>query len=137
MKSHVTQGLQILEQSEWLKDAGEVVGSPHEKLNGDGYLNGLSGGSIPFTARIFSIADVFDALCSRRPYKEPFTFEETMKIIRENTGNHFDSVLIDIFCTIARSLYEDYAGREDDVIKIEVDRIIQKYFLGNNNIILD
>ena len=137
MKSHVTQGLNIIERSEWLKDAAEVVGCHHEKVDGNGYLKGLSGGEIPVTARIFSIADVFDALSSRRPYKEPFSFEETMKIIEEKRGSHFDPTLVDIFTDIAKSLFDGFAGRDGNELKDEVDTIIQKYFSRDINTIFD
>jgi putative nucleotidyltransferase with HDIG domain len=137
MKSHVTQGLNIIERSEWLKDAAEIVGCHHEKVDGYGYFKGLSGEKIPVTARIFSIADVFDALSSRRPYKEPFAFDETMKIIRESSGSHFDPGLIGTFNTIARSLFDDFAGRDGNELKDEVDKIIQKYFSRDINTIFD
>ena len=128
MKTHVTQGLNIIGRSEWLKDAAEVVGCHHEKVDGKGYLNGLSGRKIPVTARIFSIADVFDALSSRRPYKEPLSFDETINIIHKNAGSHFDPELIEIFNTIAKSLYDNYANNDGDFIKTEVDTIIQEVF---------
>jgi HD-GYP domain-containing protein (c-di-GMP phosphodiesterase class II) len=137
MKSHVTQGLNIIERSEWLKDAAKVVGCHHEKVDGNGYLNGLSGGTIPVTARIFAIADVFDALSSRRPYKEPFSFEETMKIIEEKRGSHFDPTLVDTFTDIAKPLFDGFAGREGNELKDEVDTIIQKYFSRDINTIFD
>jgi HD-GYP domain-containing protein (c-di-GMP phosphodiesterase class II) len=137
MKSHVTQGLNIIERSEWLKDAAEVVGCHHEKVDGNGYLKGLNGGEIPVTARIFSIADVFDALSSRRPYKEPFSFRETMKIIEEKRGSHFDPTLVDIFTNIAKSLFDGIAGRDGNELKDEVDTIIQKYFSRDINTIFD
>ena len=137
MKTHVTQGLNIIERSEWLKDASAVVGCHHEKVDGNGYLNGLSGKKIPVTARIFSIADVFDALSSRRPYKEPLSFDETMNIIHKNRGSHFDPELIDIFNAIAKSLFDNYSNNDGDVIKTEVDTIIQKYFHEDINILFD
>ncbi len=137
MKTHVTQGLKIIERSEWLKDASEIVGYHHEKADGNGYLNGIIGEKIPVTARIFCIADVFDALSSKRPYKEPFSFEETMKIIQENSGSHFDPDLVNTFNTIARSLHDNFANNEDIIIKKEVDTIIQKYFHRDINTLFD
>ncbi len=137
MSTHVPQGLDIIEPSEWLKDAIEVVGYHHEKMDGNGYPKGCSGKKIPITARIFAIADVFDALSSRRPYKEPFSFEETMKIIEEKRGSHFDPELVDIFAGIAKSLFDDFAGSDSAELKGEVDTIIQMYFSGDINIILD
>ncbi len=82
-------GLDIVNNAEWLKDAGDIVGSHHEKYIGSGYGEGLERGRIPDTTRIFAIADVFDALTSRRPYKEPFYFEKTMEILKPGRGSHF------------------------------------------------
>ena len=81
MKTHVEKGLEIIHRSSWLGDATDVVGSHHEKFDGNGYPNQLQGENIPIGARIFAITDVFDALTSRRPYKEPFSFEKTMQIL--------------------------------------------------------
>ena len=89
MKGHVNHGIDIVKRSDWLKDAKPVVGYHHERFDGKGYPHGLNGESIPITARIFSIADVFDALTSRRPYKSPMPFKEAMKMIEEGRGTPF------------------------------------------------
>ena len=68
-----------------------------EKWNGTGYPNGLAGEDIPLGARIMAVADVFDALVSRRSYKEPFTIEKAMDIIREGAGSHFDPKVVAAF----------------------------------------
>lgn len=70
----------------------------HEKWNGTGYPRGLKGEEIPLSARIMAVADVFDALVSRRSYKEPFSFEKAMQIIREDSGLRFDPAIVDAFC---------------------------------------
>lgn len=131
MKNHVPFGLDIVNKAEWLKDAGDIVGSHHEKYDGSGYGEGLAQSQIPETARIFAIADVFDALTSRRPYKEPFSFEKTMEILKLGRGSHFDPDYIDAFDAIARSVFEEYAGREDDDLKKELEGIIKKHFYDN------
>lgn len=69
MKTHVKHRLEMVGNVRWLADAREVVGGHHERWNGSSYPVGLSGESIPINARIFAIADVFDALTSCRPYK--------------------------------------------------------------------
>jgi HD-GYP domain-containing protein (c-di-GMP phosphodiesterase class II) len=79
MKSHVEHGLEITARARWLKDADPVVGGHHEKFGGSGYPGGLSGDDIPLAARIFAIADVFDPLTSRRPYKAPMPFVEAAR----------------------------------------------------------
>lgn len=127
MKTHVSKGGEIVERSEWLHDALEVVGSHHEKLNGHGYLKEIGGKDIPVTARIFAIADVFDALTSKRPYKEPLSFNKTMNILEEGRGSHFDPELLDTFMQLAKPLY-DRLSRRDEVPRDELKEIIQKYF---------
>jgi len=126
MKTHVSQGRVIVNRSAWLKDALEVVGYHHEKINGLGYLS-IKGGEIPVTARVFAIADVFDALTSKRPYKEPFSFEKSMSILEEGRGSHFDPELLDTFKHVAKPLYDRLSGR-DEVPRDELKEIIRKYF---------
>lgn len=128
MKEHVRHGLDIIEQSSWLQDARDVVGSHHEQYDGSGYPAGLAGEEIPLSARIFAIVDVFDALTSRRPYKEPFSYPETMGIMEEERATHFDSALLDIFEEISQKLYDEYSGREDDGLKARLQIITDTYF---------
>ena len=130
MQNHINHGLDIVHRSRWLADAEDVVGSHHEKYDGSGYPKHLSGEEIPMLARIFTIADVFDALTSRRPYKEPLSFEATMRILNTGRGQHFDPSLVDDFSTIARELYERYSGRDDDELRAEVRAIVKRYFIG-------
>ena len=128
MKTHVDQGLEIIHRSGWLEDAIDVVGSHHEKFDGTGYPQQLPGDKIPIGARIFAITDVFDALTSRRPYKEPFPFEKTMQILDEGRGSHFDPDLLDLFAGLAEDLYERYGGREDEQLHQELNHFVQQYF---------
>ena len=73
--------------------AGAIIArSHHEKWNGSGYPAGLAGTDIPLYGRICAVVDVFDALTSRRPYKEPFSIEKAQEIMREGRGSHFDLV---------------------------------------------
>ena len=128
MKNHVTHGLDIIRKSDWLKDAADIVGGHHEKFNGQGYPSHISTDAIPITARIFAIADVFDALTSQRPYKEPFSFEKTMEILEQSKGTHFDPELVDKFRHIARELYDEFSGREDGKLKDQLHEITRRYF---------
>jgi len=128
MKTHVDHGLEIVRRSGWLTDATEVVGGHHEKFDGSGYPQKLRGENIPAGARIFAIADVFDALTSRRPYKDPFSFEETMQILEQGRGTHFDPVLLDLFAGLAKDLHARYGGREDEGLRQELNQFVQRYF---------
>lgn len=128
MKTHVERGLVILERSAWLTDAWDVVGSHHEKFDGKGYPKGLSGENIPINARIFAIADVFDALCSERPYKKPFTFEKTMEILQQSRGSLFDPNLIDKFKIIAAQLHHELTDLDDESLRLKLEQIAYKYY---------
>lgn len=80
-----------------LQMAASIAHTHHEKWDGTGYPQGLSGESIPIEGRITAVADVFDALCSRRPYKPPLPPEEALTIIRQGRGTHFDPAVVDAF----------------------------------------
>ncbi len=99
MKQHTVIGGCILQNSgSKLLQAGEVIAlSHHEKWDGSGYPKGLAGENIPLWGRICAVADVFDALTSKRPYKEAFSNEKSLDIMKEMRGTHFDPKLVDLF----------------------------------------
>jgi putative two-component system response regulator len=111
MKEHTINGAFIL--STYPNPmAREIAIAHHEKWNGQGYPYQLSGDTIPLSARIVSIADVYDALRMKRSYKPPFTHEVAMKKILESKGTQFDPDLIDVMVTVSdtfNELYEKYA----------------------------
>ena len=102
MKTHSQIGHDILSktQNPVFKMAAEIALYHHEKWDGSGYPHGLSGEAIPESARIVAIADVFDALTTKRPYKEPWTLEQTLNVMRQSTGSHLDPRLMEIFLSI-------------------------------------
>lgn len=128
MKTHPRHGEDIIGKYAWLKDALNVVRYHHEKFDGSGYGAGLKGEDIPLPARLFAIVDVFDALTSRRPYKEPLPFAAAMNIIRQESGSHFDPQLISVFEWIALDLFEKIGSVADAAIEIELDAMVAKYF---------
>ena len=81
----------------YLNESKNLALYHHEKWNGKGYPFGLSGENIPLSARVMAVADVFDALVSRRSYKEPFSVEKALDIIRDGSGNHFDPQIVKAF----------------------------------------
>ncbi|MEO5337735.1 MAG: response regulator [Magnetospirillum sp. WYHS-4] len=99
MKDHTRIGQAILQNSpsQLLAVAAEIAISHHEKFDGSGYPRGLRGEEIPLGGRIVAVADVFDALTSARPYKEPWSVEQASDYIRENTARHFDPQCVDAF----------------------------------------
>lgn len=116
MRTHVTLGLDILQDAEWLQAATDVVGNHHEKFDGSGYPHSLAGEAIPLNARIFAIVDVFDALASERPYKRPMPCEEALAIIERNAGSHFDPRLVERFAGQARDLHRRYSAASDETL---------------------
>lgn len=108
MKTHTTLGKEAIEHAEnqlgfevdFLKTAKEIAYSHQEKYDGSGYPLGLKGDEIPISARLMTVADVYDALISRRVYKESFNLDTTIKIMKEGRGTHFDPDMIDAFLEI-------------------------------------
>ena len=97
MKTHTTIGADILlaladqfGRDAWIDTAMQIALSHHERFDGSGYPFGLCGETISLPARLVSIADVYDALCSKRVYKEAFSHEEAMDLINDETGMQFD-----------------------------------------------
>ncbi len=104
MKKHTKVGGRIVEEvlngvasDDYIKVGSNIAKYHHEKWNGMGYPEGLKEKEIPLSARIMAIADVFDALISKRCYKEAYSYEEAFKIIEESKGTHFDPLLVDVF----------------------------------------
>ena len=103
VKEHTNHGERFLNEfvskmeDTFLATARDIAHAHHERWDGTGYPLGLQGDAIPLCARIVAVADVYDALTSTRPYKKPFSHEEAKKIVLENSGAHFDPVLVDIF----------------------------------------
>ncbi len=101
VKTHTTIGAKILSNSsaKIIMLAEQIALSHHERWDGQGYPNGLSGKDIPLAGRIVALADVFDALTSKRPYKETFPLEVALDIMKKERGQHFDPDVLDIFLT--------------------------------------
>ena len=87
----------------------EMSRSHHEKWNGSGYPDGTKGTEIPLSARILAVADVYDALRSKRPYKAGFPHDESCQIILEGRGSHFDPDVIDTFVELADTFDDVYS----------------------------
>jgi len=102
MKQHAVIGAEILKGSdaEFIRMGETIALSHHEKWDGSGYPKGLKGIEIPIAGRITTIADVFDALTSKRPYKEPFCVEHSLAVIKEGRGVYFDPEVTDAFFAI-------------------------------------
>lgn len=127
MQYHTTAGGEIIahaialvSDAGYLAEAKNLATFHHERWDGRGYPTGLVGDDIPLSARIMAVADVFDALVSRRSYKAPFPFEKAMNIIREESGTHFDP-------TVAQA----FLNAEDEVRRIE-EEFSEQYGSGES-----
>ena len=117
MGDHETAlGGRILEDSasDFIRMEKTIALTHHEKWDGSGYPNGLKAEEIPIEGRITALADVFDALTTKRPYKEPFSNEKAFGIIREGQGKHFDPDLVDAFFEIRDEILEIQGKYHDD-----------------------
>lgn len=121
MKNHTIIGYEALRiaslklgENSFLKHAMEFSKYHQEKWDGSGYPDGLSGEDIPLAGRIMAIADVYDALISKRVYKPPYTHKKAVEIIREGRGSHFEPLMVDAFEEVQESFrqiaikYADY-----------------------------
>ena len=135
MKLHTVIGAKILQGSdaEFLKLGETIAQSHHEKWDGSGYPCGLKGIEIPIAGRIAAIADVFDALTSKRPYKEPFSVEKSLAIIKGERGSHFDPDVVDAFFAIQEEIItikKEYGGENQLIFDLpELKAMLQQYNL--------
>ncbi len=128
MKTHTTLGKVAIESAEarlgkhvpFLQVAKEIALSHQEKWDGTGYPEGLIGDAIPVSARLMAIADVYDALISRRVYKPAFSHLDAMQIIEEGRGRHFDPDVVDAFIAVqlsCKAIADQYANTDDELAK--------------------
>lgn len=128
MKTHTTLGRDAIVAAEkllnapssFLRYAREIAHYHQEKWDGSGYPDGLAGDQIPISARLMAIADVYDALISKRVYKPPFPHAKALEIIREGRGKHFDPGMADAFFSIAaefEAIAQRYADTDEDVAR--------------------
>jgi len=124
MKNHTVYGRdalrvakEILGNNSFMHYAREIAYTHHEKWDGSGYPNELSGDNIPISGRLMAIADVYDALISKRVYKPPFSHQKAVSIIRKGKGNHFDPDMVDAFLAIKeefRQIAIEFADSDEE-----------------------
>jgi HD-GYP domain-containing protein (c-di-GMP phosphodiesterase class II) len=103
MKKHPQYAYDMLCDIEYLRPALDIPLYHHEKWDGTGYPRGLAGDEIPFTARLFAVVDVWDALRSDRPYREKWVDERVYLYIKEKNGSHFDPQAVELFLKVAKN----------------------------------
>ena len=123
MKEHPVHGFKAIERMEkisgvndFTKVAKEIIKYHHEKWDGTGYPETLKRDNIPLSARIMALADVYDALISKRPYKEPFACSNVEDIIQSLSGTHFDPVIVDAFRARKNDFYKICTSLEHEEI---------------------
>lgn len=133
MKTHTTLGRDAIVAAEtdamldnpFFRYAKEITYSHQEKWDGSGYPEGLMGNTIPLSARLMAVADVYDALISERVYKSAFTHETAVEIIRDGRGSHFDPDMVDAFLVLSeefRAIAQRFADSAP-VLQAQIDRL--------------
>lgn len=129
MKTHTIRGAETIAamrnefpNARFLHMAHEIILSHHEKFDGRGYPNGLSGEEIPLCARIMAVADVYDALTSVRVYKAAYSHEDAVAIIRRDSGSHFDPDVVEAFedCLEDFNRYREQFSAPQETVAEEV-----------------
>lgn len=120
IKTHTLVGSKILNDvqesypgNSFVRVGAEIARSHHEKWDGSGYPDGLSGDEIPISARIMALADVYDALRTRRPYKEPIPHQECMDVIAKESGKQFEPLVVQAFLEIEKAFEAVYYSSVD------------------------
>jgi putative nucleotidyltransferase with HDIG domain len=106
MRRHPVVGADIVHGIDFLGPAADVIRSHHERWDGGGYPDGLAGERIPLAARVFAVADVFDALTTERPYRPTSSFAEARATIVSESGTHFDPQVVDAFASLPDEVFE-------------------------------
>ena len=119
IKTHVALGVDAITRMEqatgdhsFFRHAKIFAGTHHERWDGKGYPNGLSGADIPLGGRLLALADVYDALISIRPYKQALPFREADAVMLAGSGTHFDPLLIDVFRAVSQRFADIAANKE-------------------------
>ena len=127
MQKHNESGVQIIKDIPFLEDTRDIILYHHEKFDGSGYPYGLAGEQIPLVARIFSVADVFDALTSERPYKAAFSYEASIEIMKSHAAQ-FDSQVLQSFFKISEQMYNEVQHMTVEHMEAQLKKRALKYF---------
>ena len=120
MKHHAARGAELLggSDSPLLQMAEEIARTHHERWDGTGYPNGLSGEEIPLSGRIAAVADVFDALTQDRPYRDAWDLDRAIAKIETGRGHHFDPRVVDAFAATIGAIVRSIAGKTPDELEM-------------------
>lgn len=118
MRKHPAEGYRLLQRIGFLREAAEIVYAHHEHYDGTGYPRRLKGEEIPLGARLFIVADVFDAVTSERPYHSQMSYNEAVAVIRGKSGSHFDPAVVEVFEKIHPAEWEVMRKRYSDINEV-------------------
>ncbi|MCG6930792.1 MAG: HD domain-containing protein [Desulfofustis sp.] len=127
MQEHPKKGAALIKPCRWLKQSRDIIRCHHENYDGSGYPAGLSHEQIPFSARIFAIVDAFDALTTKRPYRDPLDVDKAVERLESKSGTQFDPVLLAAFIEIAPKLREVVSNLEGKALERELSGVLKKY----------
>jgi diguanylate cyclase (GGDEF)-like protein len=113
MRRHSDLGYKVLSGIDFLHEAAEIVYAHHERFDGQGYPRNLASEEIPFGARVFSVIDAYDAMTSRRPYREAISQEDAIEEIQRNSGSQFDPQVVEAFLSVVRRNVDGFRNDDD------------------------
>lgn len=124
MREHINYGLRIIEGIDFLSGAAPVVGQHHEKYDGSGYPLSLAGSAIHVNARIFAVADAFDAITSDRPYRASSSYEDAKREMISSSGVHFDPAVVEAFLAVPEAEWREIRkiAKSESYIEHIIDR---------------
>jgi HD-GYP domain-containing protein (c-di-GMP phosphodiesterase class II) len=114
MRRHSELGFKILNGVDFLRDAAEIVYSHHEHFDGGGYPRGLRGNEIVLGARVFAVVDAYDAMTSRRPYREAMPQDDALEEIMRHAGSQFDPVTVEAFLRMVRRNPDGFRDEQEE-----------------------
>ncbi|HHW57921.1 MAG TPA: HD-GYP domain-containing protein [Clostridia bacterium] len=105
---HPVMSYEIINKMKAMENIAKIIRHHHEKYDGKGYPDGLKGEKIPLGSRIIAVADAFDAMTSKRPYRDSFTMAQAIEELKKNAGTQFDPKIVDAFISVIKDLVIDY-----------------------------
>ncbi len=126
MHAHPVAGYGIVKGIGFLREAAEIVRAHHERFNGSGYPMGLKGEEIPLGARIFAVADVYDALTSERPYHTSWTHDQAVAHIQDRSGADFDPKMVQAFSAVVSEEFSEIRRMYQDKIEKKADTVVRE-----------